>query len=113
MSRVHISRFYFIVRDAINSGSKMCPIFRFICALLLLGNDRLAHFKGIILLTFVEWPVKQYLVNNRPGGQYNMLFLLFRFELTAVISSIGNTLANSVWEGRIQNKTKPTPSSPR
>lgn len=35
------------------------------------------------------------------------------FELTAVISSIGNTLANSVWEGRIQNKTKPTPSSPR
>ncbi|CAH3017430.1 unnamed protein product [Porites evermanni] len=35
------------------------------------------------------------------------------FELTAVISSIGNTLANSVWEGRIQNKTKPSPSSPR
>ena len=91
----------------------MCPIFRFICALLLSGNDRLAHFKGIILLTFVEWPVKQYLVNNSPGGRYNMLFLLFRFELTAVISSIGNTLANSVWEGRIQNKTKPTSSSPR
>ena len=94
----------------------MCPIFRFIYALLLLGNDRLAHFKGIILLTFVEWPVKQHLVNNRQGGQYNniiMFFLLFRFELTAVISSIGNTLANSVWEGRIQNKTKPTPSSPR
>ena len=93
----------------------MCPIFRLIiiCALILLGNDRPAHFKGIILLRFVEWPVKQYLVNNRPGGQYNMLFLLFRFELTAVISSIGNTLANSVWEGRIQNKTKPTPSSPR
>ena len=91
----------------------MCPIFRFICALLVLGNDRLAHFKGIILLTFVEWPVKHYLVNNSPGGRFNMFFLLFRFELTAVISSIGNTLANSVWEGRIQNKTKPTSSSPR
>lgn len=34
-------------------------------------------------------------------------------ELTAVISAIGNTLANSVWEGRIQNKTKPTSSSTR
>ncbi|KAJ7375302.1 Arf-GAP with GTPase, ANK repeat and PH domain-containing protein 3 [Desmophyllum pertusum] len=34
-------------------------------------------------------------------------------ELTSVISAIGNTLANSVWEGRIQNKTKPSPSSPR
>ena len=34
-------------------------------------------------------------------------------ELTAVISAIGNTLANSVWEGRIQNKTKPIPSSSR
>ncbi|XP_078377192.1 arf-GAP with GTPase, ANK repeat and PH domain-containing protein 1-like isoform X2 [Oculina patagonica] len=34
-------------------------------------------------------------------------------ELTAVISSIGNTLANSVWEGRLENKTKPTPTSTR
>ncbi|XP_020600611.1 arf-GAP with GTPase, ANK repeat and PH domain-containing protein 11-like [Orbicella faveolata] len=34
-------------------------------------------------------------------------------ELTAVISAIGNTLANSVWEGKLQNRTKPTPSSSR
>lgn len=34
-------------------------------------------------------------------------------ELTAVMSAIGNTLANSVWEGRLQNKTKPIPSSSR
>ena len=97
----------------LTAGRKCAPFFVSYALFLLFGNDRLAHCKGIILLTFVEWPVKQHLVNNRPGGQYDMLFLLFRFELTAVISSIGNTLANSVWEGRIQNKTKPTPSSPR
>ncbi|XP_068716325.1 arf-GAP with GTPase, ANK repeat and PH domain-containing protein 1-like isoform X2 [Montipora foliosa] len=34
-------------------------------------------------------------------------------ELTAVMCAIGNTLANSVWEGRMQNRTKPLPSSPR
>lgn len=34
-------------------------------------------------------------------------------ELTAVMCAIGNARANSVWEGKIQNKTKPSPSSSR
>lgn len=38
---------------------------------------------------------------------------LFSSELTAVMCAIGNARANSVWEGKIQNKTKPSPSSSR
>ncbi|EDO42956.1 predicted protein [Nematostella vectensis] len=34
-------------------------------------------------------------------------------EVTAVMCSIGNSLANSIWEGRIGNREKPTPSSSR
>ena len=39
--------------------------------------------------------------------------LLFSPELVAVMSVIGNSIANSVWEANTKGRSKPTPNTPR
>ena len=43
----------------------------------------------------------------------NVILLFVRVEQIPVMVSIGNTLANTVWEANLHGRTKPTPTSPR
>lgn len=56
-----------------------------------------------------------FIVFKTTKSEKHMLKIRFLFssELTAVMCAIGNARANSVWEGKIQNKAKPSPSSSR
>jgi hypothetical protein len=36
----------------------------------------------------------------------------YRSELVQVMRSMGNKLANSIWEANIKNRTKPQPNAP-
>jgi hypothetical protein len=43
--------------------------------------------------------------------KYFRFFLFKRPELVQIMRSIGNKLANSVWEANIKNRVKPQPNT--
>lgn len=37
----------------------------------------------------------------------------FRPDLVVIMTAIGNSLANNIWEANVKGKAKPSPTSPR